>query len=177
MTGKLAMAGEINDCRKSLAVALPSFEPDYKIDGVIRELVQNEFETIIVVDDGSESKYQEHFLKASNYPQVVVLHHDVNRGKGRALKTAFQYVLQNLPEVKGVITIDGDGQHLTEDILACGNEMLKETNKVILGCRDFSLPNVPPRSVAGNRFTSNAFRILFGIHLSDISIEIRKTTC
>ena len=167
------MAVGNNDCRKSLAVVLPSFEPDYKIDIVIAELVQNKFETIIVVDDGSEGKYQEHFLKASNYPQVVVLHHDVNRGKGRALKTAFQYVLQNLPEVKGVITIDGDGQHLTKDILACGNEMLKEKDKVVLGCRDFSLPNVPPRSVAGNRFTSNAFCILFGIHLSDTQTGLR----
>ena len=48
-----------------------------------------------------------------------------------------------------------------------------EEEEIILGCRDFSLPNVPPRSVAGNRFTSRAFKLLFGIQLSDTQTGLR----
>ena len=161
-----------DDCRRSLAVVLPSLDPDDKFDRVVEELVLNGFEQIVIVDDGSSNEHQKHFIKAAEYPQSVVLHHEINKGKGRAIKTAFEYVLQNLPETEGVVTIDGDGQHLLKDIIICGNKML-EDKIVVLGCRDFSLPNVPPRSVAGNRFTSKAFRILFGIHLSDTQTGLR----
>ena len=160
------------DCRGSLVVVLPSLDPDDKFDRVVEELINDGFNKLVIVDDGSDNEHQQHFEKAAESPRCVVLHHDINRGKGRALKTAFEYVLQNLPEAEGVVTIDGDGQHLLKDIVACGNRML-EDKTVVLGCRDFSLPNVPPRSVAGNRFTSKAFRVLFGIRLSDTQTGLR----
>lgn len=166
------MTVEKDDCRSSLAVVLPSLDPDDKFDRVVEELVCNGFSKIVIVDDGSDSEHQKHFIKAAEYSQCIVLHHNINKGKGRALKTAFKYVLQNCTDTEGVITIDGDGQHLLKDIIACGNRMLGD-RKVVLGCRDFSLPNVPPRSVAGNRFTSKAFRILFGIELSDTQTGLR----
>jgi len=50
--------------------------------------------------------------------------------------------------------------------------MLEEGNKIILGCRDFDLPGVPPRSVAGNKTTSRMFR-LYGITLSDTQTGLR----
>ena len=106
-------------------------------------------------------------------PGCTVLTHEVNKGKGRALKTAFGYVREALPELQGVITIDGDGQHLTKDIYACGQKMLANKDSVVLGCRDFSLPGIPPRSVAGNRTTSRFFRLFFGIRLSDTQTGLR----
>ena len=44
---------------------------------------------------------------------------------------------------------------------------------VILGCRDFDQPGIPPRSVAGNKTTSRFFRLLFGIRLSDTQTGLR----
>lgn len=38
---------------------------------------------------------------------------------------------------------------------------------MILGCRDFSRKNVPLRSRIGNRLTSLAFRLMFGMSPSD----------
>ena len=161
------------DCRSSTAIVLPSLDPDHKLEDVINGLIGNGFQKIVIVDDGSSEAHQQWFTEAEQYPQCTVLHHDVNKGKGRALKTAFSYVLEYCPEIRGVITIDGDGQHLTEDIIACGNRMLENPGKVILGCRDFDQPNVPPRSVAGNKFTSKMFRLLFGIRLSDTQTGLR----
>ena len=167
------MAEYCNDCRQKMAVVLPSLDPDYKFSVVVKGLVEGGFEKIVIVDDGSRTEKQSFFAEAEKLPQCRVIHHDVNKGKGRALKTAFEYIISNLPDVEGAITIDGDGQHLLNDIIQCGNVMLENRNKVVLGCRDFDLPNVPPRSVAGNKFTSQMFRILFGIRLGDTQTGLR----
>ena len=161
------------DCRDSLVIVLPSLDPDAKFGGVVSGLVESGFQNIVIVDDGSDSEHQRWFSRAEEYPQCTVLHHEINKGKGRALKTAFSYVMGKIPRAAGVITIDGDGQHLIKDIIACGNRMLEEKDKVVLGCRDFDLPGIPPRSVAGNKFTSRAFRLLFGIRLSDTQTGLR----
>ena len=162
-----------NNCLRELAVILPSPDPDDKFDRVVKELVDQGFEHIVIVDDGSDREHQVHFRKADEYPQCAVLHHESNKGKGCALKTAFAYVSENLPELAGVITIDGDGQHLIQDIIACGERMLQEGDKVVLGCRDFDQEGVPPRSVAGNKTTSRMFRLFYGIRLSDTQTGLR----
>ena len=156
-----------------MAVVLPSLDPDRKFLKVVDGLVDAGFDRIVVVNDGSGADRAHFFAEAAGRPGCTVLTHEVNRGKGRALKTAFDYIRKTLPDVRGVITIDGDGQHLTEDIIACGQKMLANPDSVVLGCRDFSLPGVPPRSVAGNRTTSRLFRVFFGIRLSDTQTGLR----
>jgi putative flippase GtrA len=47
------------------------------------------------------------------------------------------------------------------------------TGHVILGCRDFSLDHVPPRSRAGNNITKAVFRIFCGMKLSDTQTGLR----
>ena len=68
---------------------VPSYKPDEKLAGVLRDLTAAGFERIIVVDDGSGPEYEAYFRQAEGYPQCVLLRHEVNRGKGGALKTAF----------------------------------------------------------------------------------------
>lgn len=157
----------------AVAIVLPSLDPDRKFEDVVNGLLEKGFQHIVIVDDGSDQGHQRWFEKAGENPECVVLHHPVNRGKGRALKTAFAHVLEKEPELAGVITIDGDGQHLVEDIIACGERMLAEGDKVVLGCRDFDQPGVPPRSVAGNKTTSRMFRIFCGIRITDTQTGLR----
>ena len=156
-----------------MAIVLPSLDPDRKFRSVIEGLIEAGFRHIVIVNDGSDAEHRHFFDEAAAFQECTVLTHEVNRGKGRALKTAFSYVAENLPELRGVITIDGDGQHLTKDIIACGTLMLAHEDCVVLGCRDFNLPDIPPRSVAGNKTTSRFFRLLFGIRLSDTQTGLR----
>ena len=162
----------MNDCTERCVIILPSLNPDEKFDRVLDGLLEAGFQKILIVDDGSDAPHQKHFERAKTFPQCTVLRHPVNLGKGRALKDGFAAALKQFPEAEGVITIDGDGQHLTKDIIACGNRMLEEKTNVVLGCRNFDLPGVPARSVAGNKTTSRMFR-LYGIKLSDTQTGLR----
>ena len=160
-------------CQESVAVILPSLNPDAKFTKVVDGLAESGFQHIVIVDDGSDAEHQKYFEQAAALPQCTVLHHGVNRGKGRALKTAFDHVRRELPELAGVITIDGDGQHLLPDIIACAEKMLENGDKVVLGCRDFDAPGVPPRSVAGNKTTNRLFKLFYGITISDTQTGLR----
>lgn len=162
-----------SDCRQDTAIVLPSLDPDKKFINVIESLLAEGFQHLVIVNDGSSPERRHFFDEAASLPGCTVLTHEVNKGKGRALKTAFTYVKESLPELRGVITIDGDGQHLTKDIIACGQRMLENEDDVVLGCRDFNLPGIPPRSVAGNKTTSRFFKVLFGIRLSDTQTGLR----
>ena len=162
----------MNDCTERCVIVLPSLNPNEKFDRVLDGLLEAGFQHIVIVDDGSDAAHQKHFARARTFPECVVIPHLGNKGKGRALKDGFAAALARFPEAEGVITIDGDGQHLTQDIIACGNRMLEEKTQVVLGCRNFDLPGVPARSVAGNKTTSRMFR-LYGIKLSDTQTGLR----
>ena len=102
-----------------------------------------------------------------------MLTHEVNRGKGAALKTAFDFVAKNRADSIGAVTADGDNQHTPEDILACALKMEEKADHVILGARDFSLSHVPARSKMGNNLTSFVFKTTCGLNISDTQTGLR----
>ncbi len=163
---------EIEKC----AVILPSLNPTEKLCGVVSALIETGFSSIIVVDDGSAAEFKEPFRKLAELPQVTVLVHEINRGKGAGLKTAFAHLRDKRPDISVAVTADGDGQHLAHDILACAKASFEAPNSLILGCRDFDLPHVPPRSKSGNKLTSNIFRTLCGIRISDTQTGLRAVS-
>lgn len=155
-----------------VSVILPSFNPCERLADVVQGLALAGFCDIIVIDDGSREECRSFFAEAEKLPQCTVLHHDVNRGKGRALKTGFAFFLENRPEQVGVITADDDGQHSVQDIVRCAEEMVRQ-GVAVFGARDFSLPDVPPKSRFGNRATSFVFRRLCGIRITDTQTGLR----
>lgn len=154
------------------SLIIPAYKPDEKLLATLRAAIDAGAEDLIVVDDGGGADYAPIFDQVRALPQCTVLTHAVNRGKGAALKTAFGYVLEHRPEVNAVVTADADGQHLTEDILAVGKRTL-ETERITLGCRDFSGPEVPARSRFGNKFTIGTFRLFFGMKIRDTQTGLR----
>ncbi len=158
---------------EKLAVIIPSLDPDEKLLRTVKGLIEIGFNDIILVNDGSKEENLKFFPDTEKYPECTILTHKVNKGKGAGLKTAFRYVLENRPDLAGVITADGDGQHTPEDILACGKMMLCEKDAVILGCRDFSGEDVPPRSRFGNKTTSGVLHLFCGMKISDTQTGLR----
>ncbi|MBQ5389575.1 MAG: glycosyltransferase family 2 protein, partial [Clostridia bacterium] len=159
------------DILNKISVIVPSLNPDEKLKRTIDSLLAVGFTDIICINDGSREDCLPFFPDASE--QITRLTHAVNRGKGAALKTAFAYILANRPESVGAVTVDGDGQHAAQDVLRCAEAMVAEKNKIILGCRDFSQPQVPKKSRYGNRITSAVFKILCGLKISDTQTGLR----
>ena len=155
-----------------VSIVLPSLDPDEKLTAVIDGLLETGFKDIILVNDGSKPENMHYFQSAAQHPEVHLLHHEVNKGKGAALKNAFRWFLENRPDSLGVVTVDGDNQHHPADTLACAEQMEKSGN-VVLGCRDFSLPHVPKRSRIGNNITCGVFRFLVGMKVSDTQTGLR----
>lgn len=156
-----------------ISVVLPSLDPDDKLVTVIDGLLEYGFKDIILVNDGSKQENLHYFLDAAAaHPEITLLHHEVNRGKGAALKTAFTWYLANRAEGIGVVTVDGDNQHHPADILAC-SEHMAESGHITLGCRDFTLDHVPARSRFGNHTTSLIFKIFVGMTISDTQTGLR----
>lgn len=159
---------------KQIPIIIPAYEPDEKMILLLEKLKQANLTEVIIVDDGSEGEvYQKLFRKAEEEFGYKVLHHAVNLGKGRALKTAFNYCLNAYPELTGVITIDSDGQHKVEDMFACMKKLRENPKDLILGCRDFKTAGVPFRSGFGNRCTSKVFKYLIGVEISDTQTGLR----
>ena len=93
----------------NISVVLPSLDPDEKLTMVIDGLLEYGFTDIILVNDGSKQENLHFFTDAARlHPEIHLLHHEVNRGKGAALKTAFTWFLNNRPDGLGVVTVDGD---------------------------------------------------------------------
>ena len=126
-----------------VTVVLPSLNPDEKLQKTVASLLAAGFTDLVLVNDGSREDTLRFFPKEDEH--ITVLRHEVNRGKGAALKTAFRYVLEHRPDSPGVVTADGDGQHRAEDVRRCAEAMIADgdARKIVFGCRDFSLPHVP----------------------------------
>ncbi len=155
-----------------VTVVLPSLDPDHTLVDVVESLLHEGFRDVILVNDGSGSQYLQPFLRAAIHQEVTLLTHEVNRGKGAAMKTAFSYILEHRPRSAGAVTVDGDGQHLARDVKSCAQRMV-ETGQVVLGCRDFGGPEVPWRSRMGNLITRTVFRLFCGISVSDTQTGLR----
>ena len=156
-----------------ISVVLPSLDPDEKLIAVVDGLLEHGFTDIILVNDGSKQENMHYFYDlAAQHPEINLLHHEVNKGKGAALKNAFRWFLENRPDSLGVVTVDGDNQHHPADTRACCENLLS-TGHVTLGCRDFTLDHVPPRSRFGNQTTSAIFKIFVGMTLSDTQTGLR----
>lgn len=154
-----------------IILIIPTLEPDKEFINILKKY-KNIFKNIVVVNDGSDSKYNEIFESAKD-TGAVVLKHALNYGKGRALKTAFDFILNNYKEVEGVITVDSDGQHLPSDAKRCAEAFMKSKNKLILGARNFEQANIPFKSRIGNKLTRNILNILCGINLKDSQTGLR----
>lgn len=151
-------------------VLIPAYKPDMRLVSLVDELLAAEL-PVLVVDDGSQPE-QKPVFDALAERGIEVLRHAVNQGKGRAMKTGFNYLLLNHPELKGVVTADCDGQHTTRDILSVVNALREHPNDMIIGARKFT-GKVPMKSLLGNKITCGIFWFATGIRITDTQTGLR----
>ena len=157
---------------KDIFVIVPTLNPNIDIFEPFLEKLQKKIKNILVYDDGCRDEYKPFFASLEK-KGIIVLHHYVNLGKGRAMKDAFNYILNEYPNIKGVVTADSDGQHGVDDIIKCAKEVINHPDSLILGCRDFNSKNVPARNRFGNKTTRSVLKIFVGLSVSDTQTGLR----
>lgn len=166
-----------DDSLREPVIIVPSLDPDEKLTAVVDGLLAAGFHDIVLVNDGSHADHTGPFENAAAlHPEVTVLTHEVNKGKGRAMKTAFQWVLENRPDTLGVITVDGDNQHRAKDVKALAEALEREPDTFWLGVRDFSAPQVPARSKLGNKLARGIMKLACGVAVTDTQTGLRAVS-
>lgn len=160
---------------RNCTIVIPVLEPNDAFIPYVQKLIGEGFESVIIVNDGSSSDKTQIFDQLDGLSEVTLLTHAVNMGKGRALKNAFNYILNDpdLSKMTGVITVDGDGQHKVSDVIKLYDELLGQPANLLLGVRDFHEKDVPWTSRAGNTITKHLFKLLYGEGLNDTQTGLR----
>lgn len=157
---------------EKIVFLIPSLDPDDKMGTYVKELINAGALNILLIDDGSKKENKYHFEELKDFNEVTILTHDVNKGKGAALKTGFNFILNKMSGVLGVVTADADGQHACDDTIATAYKLL-ETNQVVFGTRNFNEEIVPFKSRNGNKITTIVFELLHGKHVNDTQTGLR----
>ena len=138
---------------KIVPIIIPTYEPDERLPELLKNLNDQNIGPVIIVNDGSSEQYDPIFEEAEELIKKFsgeLLAHEVNKGKGRALKTAFDYVLSHYLDAVGVVTADSDGQHTPKNINEVIQALIQNENKLVLGVRKFDGAGIPWKSRFGN---------------------------
>ena len=152
------------------ALIIPAYKPDRKLLALLAQFEGDDAFVPVVVDDGSGEACRPIFDALPSW--VTLLRHPQNRGKGAALKTALQYVVDKRPDCALAVTADADGQHRHEDILRVCASAQAHPGALVLGSRKFE-GEVPLRSRFGNGVTRHVFAIASGVKVYDTQTGLR----
>jgi len=89
---------------EKICVLIPAYNAQGTLGSVLEKMEALKIDTL-VVDDGSSDQTGRVALEHG----VELLSHPLNLGKGAALRTGFQSILQR--DYRVIITLDADGQH------------------------------------------------------------------
>jgi hypothetical protein len=155
------------------ALVIPIYQPSANVLPFLKSFKRDDFALMVVVDDGSGLRYQDVFNAIKALDNFEVLSYAKNGGKGHALKTAFHYLTAHHPEIQGIVTADGDGQHAYEDILKVRDTLNANPSHLVLGVRDFHAKDVPTHNRLGNEISALYFRLATGVKLNDTQTGLR----
>ncbi len=116
---------------------------------------------VVVINDGSTDGTS----AAAEAAGAHVLEHEVNLGKGAALKTGFEYAVAK--GYDAVVTMDGDGQHDPSAIPDFLDALDKCDADIIVGTRMHAVGEMPKLRIWTNRTTSRIVSLLAGQEISD----------
>ncbi len=153
-----------------ICVLIPGYNEEKMIGQVVskaRKIISN----VIVIDDGSTDNTS----KIAKDAGAIVVRHEVNRGKGAALKTGFQYALEH--NYQAVITMDSDGQHDVNDIPKFLNALLEKKADIVIGSRMNDISTMPAIRKVTNKLTSFVSSLLMHQKVDDSQSGFRLINC
>lgn len=113
-------------------VIIPALNEGENLDHIlpkIPESIKGYSIEVLVVDDGSVDNTKDIVKKHGCY----IVSNPINRGGGAALRLGFDIAM--LLEVKVIVTMDGDGQHLPEEIEQLVAPIMNDEQDIVIGSR------------------------------------------
>ena len=144
--------------------------PIYDNAGTVRDVALRALKhckDVFIVDDGSHDNPG----KVLEGLPVRIIRHEVNKGKGKALKTGFEAA--RAEGFRKAITLDGDGQHYPEDLPAFFEMTAKHPDAMLIGSRNLQMENMPGGNTFANKFSNFWFKLQTGVNLPDTQSGFR----
>jgi len=149
-----------------ICVIIPTHNEAKAIAGIIRRIRQQELE-VLVVDDGSQDNTSE--IAKDN--GAIVLRNLINEGKGASLIRGFAYAVSR--DFDAAITMDGDGQHLPEEIPYFTRLATYSNSGILIGNRMLKRKNMPYVRLFTNKFMSWLISLAAGQSVPDTQCGFR----
>lgn len=153
-----------------LTVIIPAYNEAESLRMLLPEYVRfcrhNEYE-LIIVNDGSADETMDVLAEFKGTPGFSVISHKINRGYGGAVKSGIRHA-----RTRYVITIDADGQHDLDDVLAMHREIDTRDADMIVGDRSGHRDASVYRGI-GKRMIRWFARLLMRIPVRDLNSGIK----
>jgi glycosyltransferase involved in cell wall biosynthesis len=152
----------------NLSILMPVFDERATIEAAIDDALTAELPVasrqLVVVDDGSTDGTRE-LLEGRDWPaEVVVVHHDRNRGKGAAVRTALQHAAGEYAAI-----LDADLEYRAADLGPVLEPLIAGDAAVVFGTRAWtSQAAFSFWYVMGNKAVTLATNVLYNCWISDV---------
>ena len=148
---------------------IPTFNEEKVIEKVIEKTLSH-VDKVIVCDDGSSDNTAQKAKDAGAH----VIKHEKNLGKGAAMKTLFEYVKKNQADI--IVTIDGDGQFLPEEIPQLIIPILEKKADIVIGYRFEDNEEMPAYRKFGNKMLDKMTNLATDLPFRDTQSGFRAYT-
>jgi glycosyltransferase involved in cell wall biosynthesis len=150
-----------------ISIIIPVYNEEKTIEELLNQVLKapvlGSEKEIILVDDNSSDRTRE-FLKNLNNPDITIIYHDVNQGKGAAIHTGFAKATGDI-----VVIQDADLEYNPNEIESILQPFFSNNAKVVYGSR-----YLKPSEVLGfwHSFFNRAFtyvgNLLIGQRITDL---------
>ena len=153
--------------RTNTAALIPCYFEEKHIQEVARRALA-QLDQVLVVDDGSTDATETEARRSG----AEVIRHSTNQGKGAAIKTGLRE-LSGRASVEYVLVLDGDGQHLPEEIPAFLEAANATHAAMLVGNRMSDTRAMPLVRKLTNRFMSAQISGVCGQPIPDTQCGFR----
>lgn len=147
-------------------VCIPAYNEERNIAKIVQQCLIHS-DKVVVCDDGSDDMTSLEAEKAG----AIVLRHTKNQGKGAALKTLFNFSKELHPDI--MVTIDGDGQFLPEEIDKLIKPITDDNYDVVIGYRFDNATEMPSYRKAGNKILDRITNMVSNLPFRDTQSGFR----
>lgn len=148
-----------------LSIIMPVFNEAATIAEILDRVARVDLspieKEIVLVDDCSKDATPEILRQQTHIPNLRVITHEVNGGKGAAIQTALQHITGDI-----VIIQDADLEYDPNDYARLIAPIVRGEAKVVYGVRDLSSQRW--YMALGNRFVTFVTNVLYGVKLRDM---------